>query len=89
MLPLASSRTALSAALSVIDDDIEGILGIEDPEPGTSSLVEIEWIGLDHALEGPGQKTRGANTTSIDAFVVAETASGRRAYLIEWKYVEE
>ena len=46
-------------------------------------------IGLDHALEGPAQKTRGANTTSIDALLVAETASGRRAYLIEWKYVEE
>ena len=40
-------------------------------------------------MEGPAQKTRGANTTSIDALLVAETASGRRAYLIEWKYVEE
>ena len=89
MLPLASSPMSLAAALSVIDDDIVGIVGIEDPATGTSSLVEIEWIGLDHALEGPGQKTRGANTTSIDAFVVAETTSGRRAYLIEWKYVEE
>ena len=89
MLPLASSPRALAAALSVIDDDVVGIVGIEDPAVGTRSLVEIEWIGLDHALEGPGQKTRGANTTSIDAFVVAETTSGRRAYLIEWKYVEE
>ena len=89
MLPLASSPTALAAALSAIDDDIVGIVGVEDPAAGTRSLVEIEWIGLDHALEGPGQKTRGANTTSIDAFVVAETTSGRRAYLLEWKYVEE
>ena len=89
MLPLASSPAALTAALSAIDDDIAGVVRIEDPAAGTSSLVEIEWIGLDHALEGPGQKTRGANTTSIDAFVVVETTSGRRAYLIEWKYVEE
>lgn len=89
MLPLAGSRTAIAAALSAIDEDIVGIVGINDPEVGTKSLVEIEWIGLDHALEGPGQKTRGANTTSIDAFVVAETTSGLRAYLIEWKYVEE
>ena len=89
MLPLAGERAALAAALSAIDDDVVGIVDIDDPSTGTSSPVEIEWIGLDHALEGPGQKTRGANTTSIDAFVVAETASGRRAYLIEWKYVEE
>ena len=32
--------------------------------------------------------TRGAVSTSIDAFAVAETARGRRAYLIEWKYTE-
>lgn len=89
MLPLASSPMALAAALSALDGDIVGIAPIEDPDAGTSSLVEIEWIGLGHALEGRGQKTRGANTTSIDAFVVAETVSGRRAYLIEWKYVEE
>ena len=89
MLPLAGEPVALAAALSAIDDDVDGIASIENPDARTNSLVEIEWIGLDHALEGPQQKTRGANTTSIDAFVVAETASGRRAYLIEWKYVED
>lgn len=89
MLPLANEPAALTAVLSAIDDDVDGIACIENPTAGTSSLVEIEWIGLDHALEGPKHKTRGANTTSIDAFVVAETASGRRAYLIEWKYVED
>ena len=89
MMPLASEPLALVAALSLIDDDIVGIASIDDPDSVTNSLVEFEWIGLDHALEGPGQRTRGANTTSIDAFVVAETKSGRRAYLIEWKYVEE
>ena len=56
---------------------------------GTSSPVELEWIGLDHALEGPSVKSRGANSTSVDAFMVAETPGGRRAYLMEWKYVEE
>ena len=34
-------------------------------------------------------KSRGANSTSVDAFMVAETPAGRRAYLMEWKYVEE
>ena len=37
--------------------------------------------------EGAG--ARGANATSIDAFLVAETQTGRRAYLLEWKYVEQ
>ena len=50
--------------------------------------MEFEWIGLDDSLEGT--RTRGANATSIDAFLVAETDSGRRrAYLIEWKYLEQ
>ncbi|MCY4498156.1 MAG: hypothetical protein OXC14_12810 [Rhodospirillaceae bacterium] len=89
MLPLAGEPDALAAALSAIDDDVDGNACIKNPATGTNSLVEIEWIGLDHALEGPQHKTRGANTTSIDAFLVAETASGRRAYLIEWKYVED
>ena len=34
-------------------------------------------------------KTRGANSTSVDAFMIAQTPAGRRAYLMEWKYVEE
>ena len=34
-------------------------------------------------------KSRGAYSTSVDAFMVAETLTGRRAYLMEWKYVEE
>ena len=89
MLPLAGDRDALVALLSAIDDDIVGVAAIDDPCAGTKSRVELEWIGLSHALEGPSKKTRGANTTSIDAFVVAETASGRRAYLLEWKYVEQ
>ncbi len=54
---------------------------------GHTSPVEFEWIGLGHSLEGGG--TRGAQNTSIDGFLVAETKSGRRrAYLLEWKYVE-
>lgn len=89
MMPLARTPTALAAAMSVIDDDIVEIAATKDASLGTTSPVEFEWIGLDHALEGRTQKTRGANTTSIDAFVIAETESGRRAYLIEWKYVEE
>ena len=87
LLPLVDIPGALTAVLQAIDDDVTGIVNIE--HQGTSSPVELEWIGLDHALEGPGVTSRGANSTSVDAFMVAETPAGRRAYLMEWKYVEE
>ena len=84
LLPLVDIPGALTAALQAIDDDVTGVVDI-----GTSAPVELEWIGLQHALEGPSVKSRGANSTSVDAFMVAETPGGRRAYLMEWKYVEE
>ncbi len=88
LLPLVGIPGALTAVLKAIDGDVTGVVDIE--HEGTSSPVELEWIGLDHALEGEGVKTRGANSTSVDAFMVAETPGGRRrAYLMEWKYVEE
>ena len=87
LLPLVDIPGALTAVLQAIDDDVTGVVAIE--HEGTSSPVELEWIGVDHALEGPGVKSRGANSTSVDAFMVAETPAGRRAYLMEWKYVEE
>ena len=87
LLPLVDIPGALTAVLQAIDEDVTGV--VEIVHEGTSSPVELEWIGLDHALEGPSVKTRGANSTSVDAFIVAETPAGRRAYLMEWKYVEE
>ena len=87
LLPLVEIPGALTAVLQAIDGDVTGVVDIK-PQ-GTSSPVELEWIGLDHALEGPSVKRRGANSTSVDAFMVAETPSGRRAYLMEWKYLEE
>ena len=48
--------------------------------------MELEWTGLGDPLEGIG--TGGVNATSIDTFLVAETASSRRrAYLMEWKHI--
>ena len=88
LLPLIDIPGALTAVLKAIDDDVTGVVDIE--HEGTTSPVELEWIGLDHALEGPGVKSRGANSTSVDAFMVAETPGRRRrAHLMEWKYVEE
>ncbi len=89
LLPLTGSGDdGLLAVLAAIDDDVTGIVEIEDPTAGTSSTVEFEWIGLGHALEGEAYTTRGEYATSIDAFIVAETHAGRRAYLLEWKYTE-
>ena len=87
LLPLVDVPGALTAMLKAVDDDVTGVVDIE--HQGTSCPVELEWIGLDHALEGPSVKSRGANSTSVDAFMVAETPTGRRVYLLEWKYVEE
>ena len=85
LLPLASIPGALPAALRAIDEDVVDVVDIS--HVGDRSPVEFEWIGLGGSLEGG--RTRGSQNTSIDAFLIAETASGRRrAYLLEWKYVE-
>ena len=85
LLPLIEVPEALPAMLRAVDDDVTGIMPIEDRH--TRSPVELEWIGLRHALEGPTVTTRGVNSTNVDAFMIARTLSGRRAYLMEWKYV--
>ena len=87
LLPLTEIPEALLAMLRAMDDDVKGCAPIDDQY--IQSPVEFEWIGRGHALEGPTVKTRGANSTSVDAFMIAQTPAGRRAYLMEWKYVEE
>ena len=86
LLPLAGIQGGLLSALSAIDDDVVEVVDI--CHEGHTSPVEFEWIGLSSSLEGG--TTRGSQNTSIDAFLVAETRTGgRRAYLLEWKYVEQ
>ena len=69
------------------------ILRAVDPEitravPVDQGFVEFEFIGKHQYLE-ERSFTRGANCTSIDAFMIGETTTGaRRAFLIEWKYTE-
>ena len=88
LLPLREIPGALTAVARAIDDDVEDIVPIY--HEGRKSTVEIEWIGLNGPLEKGAPSTRGANVTSVDAFMVARTNTGRRrAYLMEWKYVEE
>ena len=85
MLPLAGIPGAMAAALRAIDSDVRDVVNI--CHEGRVSAVEFEWIGCKRSLEGG--TTRGANNTSVDAFVIADTGAKRRAYLMEWKYVEE
>lgn len=87
LLPMAGIDGALSTILRAIDSDIKNVIPIE--HDGNISPVEFEWIGLGGPLERGAAPTRGAKVTSIDAFMVAETDTGQRAYLLEWKYVEE
>ena len=85
LLPLAGVPGGLLAVLQSLDADVREVIDIH--HEGRHSPVEFEWIGINESLEG-GQR-RGAYETSVDAFIIADTASGqRRAYLLEWKYVE-
>ena len=86
LLPLAGIPGALSTALQTIDGDVRDVVDIH--HEGRTSRVEFEWLGIPRSLEGGS--TRGSQNTSVDAFLVAETTTGlRRAYLVEWKYVEQ
>lgn len=94
LLPLIGIEGALAAVLRAIDSDVQDVIPINHKKSGTTSPVELEWIGvdpqgLDKPLEKGARAIRGALTTSIDAFLVARTATAKRAYLMEWKYVEE
>lgn len=87
LLPLCEIPGALAAVARAIDDDVKDVVCLS--HDGRVSPVEFEWIGLYRSLEEDVRRpTRGANVTSIDAFMVAATANGRRAYLMEWKYTE-
>ena len=87
LLPLLEIPGAPTAMLRAIDSDVTDVATINCGD--CLSKIELEWIGLGHALEGANVTSRGANSTSVDAFLVADTRAGRRAYLLEWKYVEE
>lgn len=94
LLPLIGIEGGLAAVLRAIDSDVQDVMLIDHKKSGTASPVELEWIGVDrHGMDQPLEKDaraiRGALTTSIDAFLVATTATAKRAYLLEWKYVEE
>lgn len=90
LLPLREHGDHLLAVVRALDADATRVVPLQYETKGASfsSLIEFEWTGAKGSLEGRG--SRGANATSADALIVAETMQGiRRAYLIEWKYTEE
>lgn len=61
------------------------------PFPETGNYVEFEINGCDENHKnylGESSKTRGANTTSIDAAMLARKGNKTILVFIEWKYVE-
>ena len=85
LLPLCAIPGALRAVVRSIDANAEEVVDICHED--RVSPLEFEWIGVERSLERGRQ--RGANNTSVDAFMVASKGLGRCAYLIEWKYGEE
>jgi hypothetical protein len=74
-LALAVVRNVLPTARAVVEID--------------GGYVAFEWIGQGSYLGERGTPTRGANVTSLDAYIVAEMPNGsRRGIVIEWKYTE-
>jgi hypothetical protein len=68
--------------LSALDGEVV------DAELVDDGYVEFEFIGDNQYLKERAF-SRGANCTSIDAFMIGRTADRkRRAFLIEWKYTE-
>jgi hypothetical protein len=74
-------------------DLVKAILKAIDPEVVEAEVVddgyvEFEFIGDEQYLM-ESEFSRGANCTSIDAFMIGRTAHrDRRAFLVEWKYTE-
>lgn len=90
--PIKDDPGLLTAVIKSIEPDVERVVEISSTNPKggrtLTSLVEFEWVGTKETLEKK-RYTRGANATSIDAFVTG-VANGRRiGFFFEWKLVEE
>lgn len=81
---LRQRKDIASAVLKGIDSDVKTALILDNCD----GYVDFEVIGSKNYL-GEKLHTRGANSTSVDAAMLAELNNGkRRLYFIEWKYVE-
>lgn len=77
-----------TAILQSVDSNIKTALRMDNGALG-SGFVDFEVIGAKNYL-GEKLHTRGANSTSVDAVMLAELYNGHRKLIfIEWKYVEQ
>jgi len=75
-----------TAILQGIDKNVRTALVMDNGSD--SGYVDFEVIGSKNYL-GEKLHTRGANSTSVDAVMLAELDNGlRKLFIIEWKYVE-
>lgn len=90
--PIKDDTSVLTAIAKSIDPNIETVTEIHSNNvrgnQKLSSFVEFEWVGSSTTLE---KKTysRGANATSLDAFIVGISKQERIGLFFEWKMVEE
>lgn len=88
LFPLLTEPPALLAFARAIDPEITELLPIPDAGGNPPALLELEWVGWSASPEG-GRAARGADQTRADALLLARTARGVRALLIDWKYAED
>ena len=87
--PFADKPDALSTLLRPFFPDIRSVMPME----AEGRFIAFEWIGaqnyLGEKIPRGGNRTRGANFTSLDAAVMFRQQDGtRHIVLIEWKYTE-
>ena len=83
---LWSAREDEELALQIAKNVLPSSAAVVEVDRG---LVAFEWIGNGSYLGERGARTRGANVTSLDAFMIVRTVDGqRRALAFEWKYTE-
>jgi len=74
--------------LQAVKNNVKQALRIDNGDMD-SGFVDFEVIGQKNYL-GEKSHTRGANSTSVDAMMLAEMDNGQRQLIfIEWKYVEK
>ncbi len=77
-----------TAILQGVDKNVKFALQMDNGVPD-SGYVDFEVVGAKNYL-GEKLHTRGANSTSVDAVMLAEMDNGqRKLFFIEWKYVEQ
>ena len=78
---LRQRQDLASVVLRAIDEEVSEAETVDD------GYVEFEFIGA-HRYLNEREFSRGANCTSVDAFMIGRTGQGsRRAFLLEWKYM--